>query len=62
MVFGEDFGSTAAGCAALSGVHANLFALHRGHEGQVGTSTMSEAGAASDTETVRDMHNHDSPC
>lgn len=59
MVLRKESGNTAAAFGVLYGMAVNLFALQNGHAAQVGTATVSEAGATSETEAVRIMHNHD---
>lgn len=54
----QEFGHTAGACGALSDVPVKPFALHNGQAVQAGTATVSEAGAASQSESVQRMHNN----
>lgn len=57
-----EFWDTTAARRILPDVLFKLSALHNGHAVQVSTSTVGEAGATSEVEAVRSMHNHLFPC
>lgn len=60
-VFRESFSKTATASWIVPGVPVNLFAVQDGHSKEVGTATVSEAGAISVRRPVQGTHDQDLP-
>lgn len=58
IVLGEVFGTIVTAIGILPGVHVRLLTLQDRHAHQTHTSRKSEAGAPSEMELVRTVHNH----
>lgn len=61
MVYREAFGNTGTDYEILPDFPVTMLVFHNVHVPQVGTATVSEAGATSETEAVRGPHNQDLP-